>query len=65
QCAAIFVAILEMILPACMAYRSRQQRLQQNQPLGYCVFSGTTGLIVVAAAGVIVILIELARMMSN
>ncbi|MBV53756.1 MAG: hypothetical protein CL816_06845, partial [Coxiellaceae bacterium] len=33
QCAAIFVAILEMILPACMAYRSRQQRLQQNQPL--------------------------------
>ena len=65
QCAAIFVAILEMILPACMAYRSRQQRLQQNQSLGYCVFSGTTGLVTIAAAGAIVILIEVIRMIIS
>ena len=59
ECAAIFVAILEMILPACMAYKTRQHDREGNN---YRVFGGKIGLNITILSGVIIITLEILRL---
>ncbi len=61
ECAAIFVAILEMILPACMAYKTRQHDREGNN---YRVFGGRTGLNITILAGLTIIVLQILQLIK-